>query len=135
MCILTLHWFDDTARPGSRILETPYAWPDPSALRPGTALTLSDDPLVTEGRRKRRLTADTDVEAGVPIAPSAKGNTSGFGPVIALPFLPLLDSATAVGGGARIQRAGGVVVPVSEDADEDAEEKAVDESDVIVTRW
>ncbi|KAI9462557.1 hypothetical protein HD554DRAFT_2175873 [Boletus coccyginus] len=33
------------------------------------------------------------------------------------------------------QHAGGVVVPISEDSDEDMEEKAVDESDVLVIRW
>lgn len=36
---------------------------------------------------------------------------------------------------ARIQCAVGIVVLISEDADEGVEEKAVDESDVLVTRW
>ncbi|KAI9457707.1 hypothetical protein HD554DRAFT_2042292 [Boletus coccyginus] len=137
MCILTPHWFDDAVRLGSRIPESPYAWPDPSVLRPGMTLTLSDDPLTTEGRRKRRLTADTDVEAG-------DGNNSiGEGGHVRVwaGRRILLSTSLGLSDGsrraieARIQRAGGVVVPVSEDADEDAEEKAVDESDVLVTRW
>ena len=59
MCILTPHWFDDAVRLGCRIPETPYAWPDPPVLRPGITLGLDDDLLATEGKRKRKSTADT----------------------------------------------------------------------------
>ena len=137
MCILTPHWFDDAVRLGTRIPETPYAWPDPPVLRPGMTLALDDDPLVTEGRRKRKPAADTDVEAG-------DGNNSiGEGGHVRVwaGRRILLSTSLGLGDGsrraieARIQRAGGVVVSISEDADQDVEEKAVDESDVLVTRW
>lgn len=137
MCILTPHWFDDAVRLGRRIPETPYAWPDPPVLRPGITLNLDDDPLVTEGRRKRKPAGDTEAEAGdstnVP-------NEEEHARVWAGRRI-LLSTSLELGDGsrgaieARIQRAGGVVVPIAEDTDEDVEEKAVDECDVLVTRW
>ncbi|KAG6371485.1 hypothetical protein JVT61DRAFT_9520 [Boletus reticuloceps] len=137
MCILTPHWFDDAVRLGRRIPETPYTWPDPPVLRPGVTLDVDDDPLATEGKRRRKPAADTDAEAGDDTNASNEGEHVRVWAGRRVLLSPSLELA---GGSrraieARIQRAGGVVVPIPEDADEYLEEKAVDESDVLVTRW
>lgn len=137
MCILTPHWFDDAVRLGRRIPETPYAWPDPPVLRPGMTLDLDDDPLTTEGRRKRKPAADTDAETG----DGANVPNQGDHVRVWADRRILLSTSLELAVGsrraieARIQRAGGAIVPIPDDADENAEEKAVDESDVLITRW
>ncbi|KAG9311151.1 hypothetical protein JVU11DRAFT_8217 [Chiua virens] len=135
MYILTPHWFDDAVRLGRRIPETPYTWPDPPILRPGMTLHLSDEPLATDGRRKRKPAGDTVGDAG-----DGTEDEIDHVPVWAGRRI-FLSPSLEMGGGSRgaieagIHRAGGVVVPIAEDADEDAEEKAVDECDVFITRW
>lgn len=65
MCVLTPHWFDDARAIclGRRIPETPNTWSDPPVLHPSMTLNLGDDPLTTDGRRKRKPTTDTDADA------------------------------------------------------------------------
>jgi hypothetical protein len=137
MCILTPHWFDDAVRLGRRIPETPYTWPDPPVLRPGMILDLDDAPLATDGRRRRKPDADTDAEAGDGSNVPNQGEHARVWAgrrILLSTSLELADgSRRAIE--VRIQRAGGVIVHISEDADEDVEEEAVDECDVLVTRW
>ena len=133
MCILTPHWFDDAVRLGRRIPETPYAWPDPPVLRPGMTLHLDDDPLAIEGRRRRKPAAETGEGTDAPNDGEHVRVWAGRR-VLLSTSLELADgSRRAIE--VRIQRAGGVIVSISEDADEDVEERAVDECDVLVTRW
>lgn len=137
MCILTPHWFDDAVRLGRRIPETPYAWPDPPILRPGITLNLDEDAPVAEGRRRRRPAADTDAEAaGDTNVPNQGEQVRVWAGrrILLSTSLELTDgSRRAIE--VRIQRAGGVILRIPANGDEDAEEKAVDESDVLVTRW
>lgn len=134
MCILTPHWFDDAVRLGRRVPETPYAWPDPPVLRPGVTLDLDDDPLATEGRRRRKPAADIEGEAGGSTSVGEHVRVWAGHRILLSTSLELADgSRRAIE--ARIQGAGGAVVLMSEDADEDTEAKAVDDADVLVTRW
>lgn len=96
-------------------------------------LNLDDDPLTADGRRKRKTAGDAEAEAG-------EGNHGEHVRVWAGRRI-LLSTSLELGDSPRgaieagIRRAGGVIVPITEDADEDVEEKAVDECDVLVTRW
>ena len=137
MCILTPHWFDDAVRLGRRVPEAPYSWPDPLVLRPGVSLDLDDDGLAADGKRKRKVPGDTEAEAGNSTSSPIDGEHVRVWDGRRI----LLSTALELGGNSRgaieagIRRAGGVVVPITDDADEDVEEKAVDECDVFVTRW
>lgn len=131
MYIVTPHWFDDAVRLGRHIPETPYTWPDPPVLRPGMTLDLDD---ATEGKRRRKHNADAEAEAG-DVSNEGEHVRVWSGRRILLSTSLELGESPRGAIEAGIRRAGGVVVPIAEDADEDAEEKAVDKCDVFVTRW
>ncbi|KAH0826410.1 hypothetical protein J3R83DRAFT_5383 [Lanmaoa asiatica] len=135
MCILTPHWFDDAVRLGRRIPETPYAWPDPHVLRPGTTLNLDDDALATEGRRRRKPAGDAEAGDGTNVPNEGEHVRVWAGRRILLSTSLDLGDSSRGAIEAGIQRAGGVIVPITEGADEHTEEKAVDECDVLITRW
>lgn len=134
MCIVTPHWFDDSVRLGRRVPEAPYTWPNPLVLRSGVTLDLDDDAVTMEDRRKRPQ-GGTEADTATNVPDDGKHVRVWDGRRI------LLSTSLELGGRSRgaieagIRRAGGVVVPIAEDADEDAEEKAVDECDIYVTRW
>ncbi|KAF9219682.1 hypothetical protein BS17DRAFT_788949 [Gyrodon lividus] len=138
MSILTPHWFDDSVRLGRRLPETPYTWPDPPVLRPGATLTIEDDPGINDTKRKRKKGADTDVEVEEGASAGIEGEKVKVwgGRRILLSHSLELSKGPREAVEAGIRRAGGVVVSVYATGDEQvAEEKAIDECDILVTRW
>lgn len=135
MCIVTPHWFDDAVRLGRRIPETPYTWPDPQVLRPGMSLNADDDALATQDKRKRKAPAETETGDGTDIPNQGEHVRVWDGRRILLSTTLELAESSRGAIEAGIQRAGGIVVPITEGADENAEENAVGKCDVLITRW
>ncbi|KAF8841436.1 hypothetical protein BDN67DRAFT_980341 [Paxillus ammoniavirescens] len=138
MSILTPHWFDDSVRLGRRLPEAPYAWPDPPVLRPGAMLTIEDDQGVTDSKRKRKKAADAEMlgEEGASVSIEGEKDRVWGGRRILLSHSLELGKGSREAVEAGIRRAGGVLVRIHATGDEqDAEEKAVDECDILVTRW
>ncbi|KIK88110.1 hypothetical protein PAXRUDRAFT_802378 [Paxillus rubicundulus Ve08.2h10] len=138
MSILTPHWFDDSVRLGRRLPEVPYAWPDPPVLRPGAMLTIEDDQGVTDSKRKRKKVADAEVlgEEGASVSIEGEKDRVWGGRRILLSHSLELGKGSREAVEAGIRRTGGVLVKIHTTGDEqDAEEKAVDECDVLITRW
>ncbi|KAI6157358.1 hypothetical protein BKA82DRAFT_1000669 [Pisolithus tinctorius] len=135
MSIVTPHWFDDSVRLGRRLPETPYLWPDPIVLRPGTALTLDED-AINNGdlKRKKPRTSDITGEDFVVSGAGEKEKVWGGRKVLLSRSLELSESQRAAVN-AGITRSGGVVVKAEGIDDDEAEERAVDTCDVFVTRW
>ncbi|KAL4080140.1 hypothetical protein V8B97DRAFT_700237 [Scleroderma yunnanense] len=134
MSIITPHWFDDSVRLGRRLPEAPYLWPDPLVLRPGHRV--DDDGINdVDEKRKRQMTNDTSRDDPNISNVIEKEKVWGGRKIFLSRCLELSRSQRdAVEAG--IRRSGGIVVKEnSADDDDEAEERAVGECDVFVTRW